>query len=363
MSAGLEKIRFYASVVVSVVLVVGLFFWLKGDLFGKEKIEPGTAEYSAPRAPADAAVAAAEERDVPVTMEALGSLHAGYSTNIAPQIMAAILKIHVGAGEDVKRGQLLVELDSRDIQARLNQVKKEAQAAEAALAQATVDFNRRADLFKQGVESRQIYEQYETALKVARAKFDQATEAVKQADVMTSYAKIYAPYDGRITDKIQDQGDMAQPGKPILKMYNPQRLRLEANVPESLKPYIKTGDTLKVHVDALNCETDGLVEEIVPSAEAPSRTFIAKVSVPCQLGLYEGMFGRVIIPVGTRKAILVPRSAVYNVGQVEMVKALGAGSAVEKRAVTTGKSYGDEIEILSGIKPGERVLVQPEKAP
>lgn len=355
----MEKIKLYLSVCISFVLVIGLYFWLKGDIFGEQKISPGKSKFESEKAAADVDTISVSQKEVPVTVDAVGTMHARYSTEISPKIMAAILKVSVNSGQEVKQGDLLVELDSQDVITRINQMKKSLEAAEADLAQATTDAQRHKDLYKKGVQSKQIAEQYETIQKVAAAKVEQTKEMIKEIEVMMSYTKIYAPYDGRITDKLMDKGDIAQPGKPILKMYNQQRLRLEAAVPESVNPYLKTGDPLTVKIDAYKCETEGVVEEIVPSSDIASRTFIAKVSVPCKVGLYEGMFGRIIIPIGKRNAILVPNKSVYKVGQLEMVKIISGENNVEKRAVKTGKTYDKEIEILSGLNPGDKLIVNP----
>ncbi|GAB4315936.1 MAG: efflux RND transporter periplasmic adaptor subunit [Candidatus Sumerlaeia bacterium] len=340
-------------------IIASLFLWLRGDLLGKDKIEPGRASVKAELAPAGAEVAVVTPSVIPVTTEAVGTLLARFSTEISPKILATVLKIEVNAGDNVTQGQRLVVQDDRDVQARLDQARKALEAAEANLKQAEQDYKRHKDLYDKGVESREIFEQYETGRTVARAKVEQARAAVKEAEVMLSYTTLYAPYDGRITDKLLNEGDMGQPGKPILKMYNPQRLRLEANVPESLTPHIRTGQELTVRIDALNLEARGIVEEIVPSTDVITRTFVARVSVPYEPGLYEGMFGRLIIPVGEREALLVPRSAVYRVGQIEMVKVKAPDGTLHKRAVKTGPVLGDQVEILSGLKPGEMLIVRP----
>lgn len=359
MKTKLEKINFYVSLVASVILVISLYFWLKGDLFGEEKIKPGKVKSEQEKVADNANIYEVSEKEVAMTTEAMGSLHARYSTEISPKIMATILKIYVNSGDNVKQGQLLIELDDQDVQTRINQIKKNLEAAEADLAQAKSDAERHNTLFKQGVESKQVVEKYNTAVTVSTAKVEQAKAMVKEVEVFLSYTKIYAPYEGRITDKLMDKGETASPGRPILKMYNPQRLRLEAAVPESLNRFIKVGDPLIVRIDAHQCQTDGVVEEIVPSADIGSRTFITKVSVPCQLGMYEGMFGRIIIPIGKRKTFLIPSTSVYNVGQLEMVKVITPENHIEKRVVKTGKSYDKEIEILSGLKNNEKIVLNP----
>ncbi len=354
-----EKIKLYISVIFSAILVIGLYFWLKGDILGEEKIKPGKVDYEGETSSGEIQTLEVSEKEVKITSESIGSLHARYSTEISPKIMATILKIAVNSGEEVKQGDLLAELDDKDGLTRVNQVKKNLEAAEADLLQAKSDMERHKSLYEQGVESKQALEKYETALKVASARVEQTKEMLKEVEVFLSYTKIYAPYEGRITDKMMDKGETAMPGRAILKMYNPQRLRLEAAVSESLNRYIKMGDKLTVKIDAYGCQTEGVVEEIVPSADIASRTFIAKVSVPCQVGLYEGMFGRIVIPIGTRKTILVPKNSVYNVGQLEMIKILDKNNKIEKRAIKTGKIYDKDIEILSGIKTQEKIILNP----
>lgn len=350
-------IKFFISLLFIIVLISALYFWLKGDLSGQEKIKPGKLSGALTRVAKDTSYAVVEEKEVPVTMEAVGTIFACHSTDIAAKIMATINKIYVSAGDEVQEGQLLVELDDRDIKARLNQAKKELEAARASEAQAEADANRHKDLFEKGVASRQVFEQYETALKVARARVEQAQETVKEVEVMLSYTKIYAPFAGRITEKLQNEGDMAMPGRALLKMYNPDCLRLEAAVPESLKSKIINGARLPIRIDAINYQTEGTVEEIVPSADISSRTFIVKVRIPPQEGLYEGMFGRLIIPVGSRKALVIPRSALYMVGQVEMVKIINERNELERRVIKTGKIYDGMIEVLSGLNTGDKVIV------
>lgn len=356
----MKQIRITINYALAGAFIVAMFFWLKGDFLGQEKIDPAipvtpATEQAAPGA--DTVTAA--YTTIPVTMEAVGTLLAQFSTEISPKIMSTVTDINVNAGDSVTQGDLLVVQDDRDVQARLDQARKALEAAEAAMKQADQDFNRHKDLFETGVESRQIFEQYETNQTVAKARVEQAQASVKEAEVMLSYTKLFAPYDGRITDKMLNEGDMGLPGKPVLKMYNPQRLRLEANVPESLTPHIKTGQEMTVRVDALKLESVGIVDEIVPSSDVVSRTFVARVSVPYEPGLYEGMFGRLVIPVGDREAMLVPAGAVYKVGQIEMVKVLKEDGAVHKRAVKTGKAMDGKVEILSGLKVGENLMARP----
>ncbi len=117
---------------------------------------------------------------------------------------------------------------------------------------------------------------------------------------------IVAPFDGVITRKLADVGDLAAPGKPLLQMENPDTLRLEADVPEALIGNVKLGDKLAVRIAAVTNEIEGTVAEMSPTADPNSRTYLVKLDLPGATGLRSGQFGRVAVPVGEVSAIRVP---------------------------------------------------------
>jgi RND family efflux transporter MFP subunit len=156
-----------------------------------------------------------------------------------------------------------------------------------------------------------------------------------------------------ITRKLADVGDLAAPGKPLLELEDPAALRLEADVPEALIDRIKIGEKFKIRISTN--ELEGVTSEITPVADPGSRTFLAKFDLPRIDGLRVGQFGRVQIPVGEGAALRVPASAVIERGQMELVFVASDGRA-QLRLVKTGKRVGDEIEVVSGISAGEKVV-------
>jgi multidrug efflux pump subunit AcrA (membrane-fusion protein) len=143
----------------------------------------------------------------------------------------------------------------------------------------------------------------------------------------------------------------------MARLYDPGRLRLEANVRESLAELLRSLDQLDVRIDALDRTVRGRIEEIVPSSDPGSRTFVVKVGLPADPSLFPGMFGRLAIPVGVEERFLVPEDAVLRVGQLEFVR-VESGEGVQRRHVRTGQPAEDGlIEIRSGLEPGERVRV------
>jgi hypothetical protein len=153
------------------------------------------------------------------------------------------------------------------------------------------------------------------------------------------------------------------PGRPLLRIYDPALLRVEAPVRESLAVALAVGDVLRVEVPALGELVEGRIDEIVPFAERGARTLLVKVSLPrSDARLFAGMFARVAIPAGERRRLLVPEAAIERVGQLEFVTVVDEDGKSERRLVTSGESgAAGSVEVLSGLRGGERVRV-PESA-
>jgi RND family efflux transporter MFP subunit len=167
--------------------------------------------------------------------------------------------------------------------------------------------------------------------------------------------EVRAPFAGVISRRLADAGDFASPGKPLVEIENPEVLRFEADVPEALIERIHPGEDLSARIPSIDGEIKGKVGEIAPSADPNSRTFLVRIDLPHIPGLRAGQFGRAAIPVGNALSLRVPASAVVVRGQMEMVFLAEEGAA-RLRLVKTGKRFGDEIEILSGVAQGERVV-------
>jgi multidrug efflux pump subunit AcrA (membrane-fusion protein) len=133
-------------------------------------------------------------------------------------------------------------------------------------------------------------------------------------------------------------------------------MQLVASVRESLAYKLKVGQEIGVKIDTLNLQCSGTISEIVPESSATSRTFQVKVTWPCPSGIYSGMFGRIYIPLADEEVLLVPVQAVRKFGQVEIVNIADSGKEI-RRAVRTGRTFDKDIEILSGLREGEQVVV------
>jgi len=195
-------------------------------------------------------------------------------------------------------------------------------------------------------------------VKSTAADVQRSQEAVKEMEVMLGYATIKSPMDGIVIDKKVDVGDTVMPGQVLATLFDPKRMQLIASVREGLAHELQPGQEIGVKIDVLNKLCSGTVSEIVPEAQSASRSFQVKVTGPCPPGIYTGMFGRIIIPLGTEEVLVIPQRAVRYVGQLELVDVIQENGQVGTRAIRTGRLLrGDNIEVLSGLKDGEQVVM------
>jgi RND family efflux transporter MFP subunit len=355
----LAAIKTILPLLVGLGVMVLIIAWMAGMFV--EKIQSAPTVRVARKLTADQAVNLDEVHEVEKEYfaEAVGTLRAATRTEIAARILAPIDEIRVKAGDLVKQGDVLVRLDQRGLSSRLDQSRSVLESAQVALAQAESELQRDTKLHAERILPTKQFEQSQTAVELARSKVQQSEQAIFEAEVNLSYTTIAAPQDGMIVDRLAEPGDIAQPGVTLLVLYDPQSLRLEAPVMENLAVKMNIGERLTVHIDALGRDVGARVDEIVPQAEAASRSFLVKVALTESEGLYEGMFGRMRIPSGVRRHLCLPTAAIQTLGQLQFVDVVAAdGQTLERRFITTGR-FGSpqQVEVLSGLEAGDRVVL------
>lgn len=293
---------------------------------------------------------------VPLVEPAVGTIRAVHETAIGSKLLARVVEVNLKAGQHVHAGDILVRLDDADLRAKLEQAEAAETAAQAARAQAVKDEKRYASLLTANAVSREDYEKTATALKSAEAEVRRAQENVNEARARLDWATVRSPMDGTVIDKQVEEGDLVSPGQTLVTLFDPKRMQLVASVRESLAQRLTTGQSIDVEVEGADVRCTGTISEIVPEAKASSRAFQVKVTGPCPAGVYTGMFGRLLVPLDEEAVLVVPREAVSDVGQLELVQVVEQDKQ-RRRAVRTGRSFGDEIEVLSGLREGEAVVV------
>ncbi len=354
------KKRKLVSVLASVSFVIILLFWMSGKFTTKvpsKVIKPAGRSIHGKTVPVRLV-------KMPLTESAVGTVQAVRETTIASKLLSRVAEMNVKAGQSVKKNDVLMRLDETDLRARLQQARSSVAMAEAANNQAIADEKRLGTLIKSNAISQQEYDKTVTKLKSSNAELKRAQEAVNETQSILDYATVLSPMDGTVIDKKVDVGDTVVPGQVIVKLFDPTRMQMVASVRESLAYRLKVGQEIGVKVETMKLTCSGTISEIVPESSSASRTFQVKVTGPCPPGIYAGMFGRIYIPLGDEQVLLVPENAVRKFGQLEMVDVSEKGQLI-RRAVRTGRSFGEDIEILSGLREGEQVAISqvPESSP
>lgn len=274
------------------------------------------------------------------TEEVVGTVRSKQRAVVEAKVSGRVLEYTATPGAVVQRGELLARLEVQEIQAKVDQ-------ARALLDQARREYDRQKQLITSNATTRQEYETAEARVKIT-------TAGLTEAETMLGYASVTAPFDGVVTRKLADVGDLAMPGKPLLEIESPTALRFEADLPEAILDRVQLGAKLPVR---LNQIVVGTVSEISPIADPVSRTFRVKLDLPPVDGLRTGQFGRVSVPVAETRLLLVPREAVLKRGQMEIVFVVRDGRA-SLRLVKTGKALDGRVEVLSGLEEGDSVVVR-----
>ncbi len=290
------------------------------------------------------AVQKVSEKTARSRIEVVGTLEAIERASISARIAGQIIEFPVVLGSKVVKGDLLIKISAGEISAKLLQ-------AEAQLSQARRNLARENKLQKQGASTEETVKSLKDATAIAEAAF-------KEARTMLDYTTITAPFDGTITNKIANIGDLASPGKLLLQIENGDALQVLAQVPEALLLKVKKGDSLSVQIPAASQVLTGEVAEVAPAADPMSRTAPVKINIPSGPDLRVGQFARISLAGTDETTLMVPQTAVLAKGQMDIIFTVeGTAKTARMRLVKTGVAHDGEIEILAGLEPGEVIVV------
>ncbi len=258
---------------------------------------------------------------------------------LSPKVMGTVTRVSAELGQAVTAGQMLVEISANEIAAKLAQ-------AETALAQAQRDLDRETALLAQGASTAEMVRNLQDRQHIMASQ-------VEEARTFLTYTRITAPFNGVITRKLVNEGDLAAPGQPLLELEGTSVFRVEAELPESLST-IAPGTSLAVSVGST--ELTGKLTELSPATNTQSRTVMAKIELPANAAVRSGQYARVALPNGRAAALLIPAAALSRFGQLERVFVASEGRA-DLRLVKTGAQRGNEIEVLAGLSADENVII------
>ncbi|MDR3724291.1 MAG: efflux RND transporter periplasmic adaptor subunit [Terracidiphilus sp.] len=350
------------------------WFWMSVLVIAAAGCKSDAPVKQGPVETVQARIVVAEQVQTPAVVRATGALHAHESATLSAQVMGRVVKVLVQAGDNVRAGQALVVLDDATARAGADQIEAAVRAAEQqqAAAQANADLaSSTLARFRQLEAQKSVSPQeMDEVTRRAGAAASQAAAARAQvaairaqhagAKAMLGYTRITAPFAGVVTARMIDPGAMAAPGVPLLQVDSGGPLELQATVAESAIAGLHKGSKIAVTVDSLGRDPlSGSVAEIVPAADPMTHSFQVKVALPALKQLRAGLSASAAIPTGTKQAILAPRSAIVLRGSLACAYVLDANGVAQLRYVTVGDSYGDRVEVLSGMAGGDRLVDAP----
>lgn len=324
------------------------------------------------------------ESEMPSTYEATGTVRARTAATISARLMGYAREVRAQVGGHVREGQTLVVLDAREMesnvsraQAAREEVRNLVPEAESGIAAAKaqsdlaqVTFTRIQDLLNSRSVTYQEFDEASARLRAAQAahnmararraqldaKLAQIEQEIRSAIIQRGYAEITAPFSGTILTKSIEPGALAVPGAPLFTIERDGTFRLEASVEESRLRLARVGRTVSVTIDGTDRTFAARIAEIVPSVDSAARTGTVKIDLPQLPELRSGLFGRACFATGVRKELTVPAESVVTRGQLQLVF-VAENNIAHARLVTLGASAKNQLEVLSGLHPGDRVIV------
>jgi RND family efflux transporter MFP subunit len=300
-----------------------------------------------------------------------GQVEAAHTANVATRIMGYITKIYVKVGDKVKAGQLLFAVNSTDIQAKQAQVDAMLKQAEAAFHVAQKDFDRYTTLYKQNSASAKELEQITMQYQSAKAGVEAAKGMQHEVKSQLTYANVVAPFSGVVTQKLADEGSLANPGMPILTVEQGGALQITATVPETEIAQVKLGEIANVQIDAANKHFKSKLIQISPSSQFTGGQYVVKLGIPSTEAntLMAGMYATINLTSNasvskknsdTTSVVMIPKKVLVYRDQLVGVYTVSAEKTALLRWLRLGKTVGDKVEVLSGLSAKENYIIKTE---
>ncbi|WP_297798224.1 efflux RND transporter periplasmic adaptor subunit [uncultured Eudoraea sp.] len=290
-----------------------------------------------------------------------GKIEAVKSANLSTRIMGHVNKIHVQIGDKVVKGQLLLSINNTDLSAKLAQVNAGIAEATAAYNNSEKDLKRFTILFNENSATQKELDDITANYNMSKARLEAARQMKNEVNAQFSYSDLRAPFNGVVTNKFIKPGDMASPGMPLLEVEAPGKYQVLTLVPESDITKIKKGMKVAVSLNSINENIEGEVVELSSSSKNTGGQYHVKVALSeTNVPILSGMYATVDFPVAAdnqSRAVLIPIDAIIQKGQLSGVYTVSERNTALLRWLRLGRSYGDRVEVLSGLTTGESFIL------
>lgn len=275
-----------------------------------------------------------------------GMIEAVHQATVSAQTSGRITKIHFDVDDYVSKGDVLIEFRDKGQRAAFN-------AAKANLDQASAEYKRMENIYAQKLVAKAVLDRAEAAYKSAKARFEQAQEALE-------YTQVRAPYSGIVVKRFVEVGENATVGQKLMAGLSLESLRAKVQVPQDMihgvrqfkKAYVIYKDGQRVAAESLR---------ISPYADPESHSFAVQVNLPKgDYGIYPGMYAKVVFVMGEEQALKIPLASVVHRSEVTAAYVVDDQQRISFRQLRLGKRSADgRVEVLAGLEAGEKVAIDP----
>lgn len=311
--------------------------------------------------PVKVQVAKATMKNTGEFINASGKVEAQKSANLSTRMMGHVNQLTVAVGQRVKKGDLLIAINSSDLYAKKAQVESGIKQAESALKNAEKDYNRFKSLYEKGSASEKELDDMTTRYEMAKAGLESAIQMKREVEAQFSYTNIRAPFNGVVTNTFVKEGDMASPGMPLVTVEGDEQYEATVMVSEAEISKVAVGDKATVMVKSIDQSFQGKVSEVSMSAKNTGGQYLVTIEIP-EAGeeVLPGMFVNArLFPSETGQSgkLMIPASALVIQGQLKGVYTITNDNKALLRWLRTGKANNDMIEVLSGLSEGESYVM------
>lgn len=293
-----------------------------------------------------------------------GKIQASKSADVSTRMMGFVKKVHVNVGDKVRKGQLLISINNTELQAKKAQVNAGILKAKTAFKNVEKNYKRFKNLFVTNSITQKEMDDMTANYTMAKASLESAKQMKNEINAQFAYSNITAPFSGIITSKNIENGNMANPGMPLISLETPKEFEVIAMVPETEISQIKKGLTVDVLVKSIDKTVKGKVTEISSSAKNTGGQYLVKINLEkTDVSVLSGMFATVQFPVAKKISsamVLIPTDAIVKNGQLSGVYTISQSNTALLRWLRLGRVYGDKVEVLSGLSANENYIISAE---
>ncbi len=299
------------------------------------------------------------------TLNFNGKIVAANSANISTRMMGFVEQVKVKVGDKVKKGQLLMMINNADLQAKSAQVKAAISAAEAGFENAEKDYKRFQSLMKSNSISQKEMDDMSTRYEMTKSQLEGAKQQQREVNAQLQYVNLKAPFDGVITNRFIEVGDMANPGMPLLAIEQPGKMEVMAMVPENNIQAVKQGAQAIIYINSIDTELKGVITEVSSSSKNTGGQYAIRAVIndnnsKVRSGMYATVSASVEDEVLDNSALQIPKESIVTRGQLSGVYTVSQQNTAILRWLKLGQISEDKVEVLSGLSAGEQLILSAE---